>query len=125
MKTTDETLKCYLEETRHLLSLIKNDSKGYRENLKLFSMIKDNSKILGFTTVYNLFKGIEDIYKSLCDGKIAYTENLELLLKIVCGEIDECCNLIEDGSPLLNDIDVRPYLLYCDKAVAGEIFDPS
>ena len=65
------------------------------------------------------------INKSLCDGKIVFTENLELLLKIVCEEIAECCNLIEENSPLYNEVDVRPYLLYCDKAVAGEIFDPT
>ncbi|MBP5357878.1 MAG: response regulator [Treponema sp.] len=125
MKITDETLRCYLEETHLLLYQIKNNPKGYRETLRYFSMIKDNSRILGFTAVYNLFKGIEDIYKSLCDGKIVYTENLELLLKIVCEEIEECCNLIEEKSPLFNQVDVRPYLLYCDKAVAGEIFDPT
>ena len=125
MKITDETLKCYLEETRFLLAKIRNNPKGYADTLKYFSMTKDNSKILGFTSVYNLCKAVEDIYKSLCDGKIVFTENLELLLKIVCEEIAECCNLIEENSPLYNEVDVRPYLLYCDKAVAGEIFDPT
>ncbi|MBO7637717.1 MAG: response regulator [Treponema sp.] len=125
MKVSEETLQCYLDETRQLIGKINKAPKKYSEILKYLSMTKDNSKILGFSSVYNLYKAIEDIYKALCDDKIVFSENLEQLLKIVCDKISECCNLIQNESPDYDDIDVRPYLLYCDKAVAGEIFDPS
>jgi CheY-like chemotaxis protein len=75
--------------------------------------------------MYSLHKAVEDIYKALCDDKIVFSDNLVLLLKLVAEKMEECCNLIETQSPEIAEIDVRPYLLYCDKAVAGEIFDPN
>ena len=125
MKELDDTIKCYLAETRHLITALKQNPEHYSQNLKYLSMTKDNSRLLGYMQVYNLYKAVEDIYKALCDDKIVYSENLELLLKLVASKLDECCNLIEAQSAEINEVDVRPYLLYCDKAVAGEIFDPN
>ena len=125
MKELDDTIKSYLAETRHLIDELKQHPRHYAQTLKFLSMTKDNSRLLGFSQVYNLYKAVEDIYKALCDDKIVYSENLELLLKLVADKMEECCKLIETQSPELAELDVRPYLLYCDKAVAGEIFDPT
>ena len=125
MKEVDDTIKCYIEETRHLIKELKQHPERYNETLKFLSMTKDNSRLLGYMPVYNLYKAVEDIYKALCDDKIVYSENLVLLLKLVADKMEECCKLIELQSPEINEIDVRPYLLYCDKAVAGEIFNPN
>ena len=125
MKELDDTIKTYLTETRHLIGELKEHPQSYAQILKFLSMTKDNSRLLGFTQVYNLYKAVEDIYKALCDDKIVYSDNLILLLKLVADEMEECCKLIEAQSPELAEVDVRPYLLYCDKAVAGEIFDPN
>ncbi len=124
-KELDETIKCYLAETRTLIDELKSHPKNYRGNLKFLSMTRENSRLLGYMNVYHLYKAVEDIYKALCDDKIVFSENLALLLNLVAEKIAECCNLIETKSPELEEIDVRQYLLYCDKAVAGEIFDPN
>lgn len=124
-KELDETVKCYLTETRTLIDELKNHPKNYRANLKFISMTKDNSRILGYMPVYNLYKAVEDIYKALCDDKIVFSENLELLLNLTADKIEECCRLLENKDPEFNELDVRQYMLYCDKAVAGEIFDPN
>ena len=125
MKELDDTIKSYLTETRYLIGELEEHPNHYAQTLKFLSMTKDNSRLLGFTQVYNLYKAVEDIYKALCDEKIVYSENLVLLLKLVAEKMEECCKLIETQSPELAEVDVRPYLLYCDKAVAGEIFDPT
>ena len=125
MKELDNTTRCYLAETRFLIDEIKKHPKNYYANLKYLSMTKDNSRILGYSQVYYLYKATEDIYKALCDDKLVFSDNLKLLLSLVADKLAECCNLIETRSPEFEEIDVRPYLLYCDKAVAGEIFDPN
>ena len=125
MKEPDDIIKSYIEETRHLIQELTADQKDYIQTLKFISMTKDNSRILGFTPVYYLYKAVEDIYKALCDDKLVFSKNLNLLLKIVADKLEECCQLIETHSPDINDVDVKQYLLYCDKAVAGEIFDPN
>ena len=125
MNELDEITQCYLKETRILIDALRKQPKLYSGNLKFLSMTKDNSRILGYTHVYNLYKAVEDIYKALCDNKIAFSENLQLLLNLVADKMEECCKLIETKTPEYDVIDVRPYLLYCDKAVAGEIFDPN
>lgn len=125
MKELDDTIKSYLNETRYLVELLKEHPKNYSGNLRFMSMTKDNSRILGYMPVFYLYKAVEDIYKALCDDKIVYSENLVLLLNLIADKINECCNLIETQSPEYEELDVRPYLLYCDKAVAGEIFDPN
>ena len=77
--------------------------------------------------MYKLYKALEDVYKALCDNKLLYSENVMLLLVLVSHKLAEGCFIIENEDADLQDLldlDVKPYLLYCDKAVAGEIFDP-
>ncbi len=120
----DDTIKCYLEETRLLISALRKNPKDFRNHLRTLSMTKDNSHMLGFVQIYKLYKALEDIYKALCDKKLLFSDNLETLINIVCNEISSLCTMIETNSEEINNCDVKPYLLYCDKAVAGEIFDP-
>lgn len=127
MKNITETQKCYLQETRYLIDQLENNPKSFNSILRYLSMTKDNSLMLGFKPAYRLYKALEDVYKALCDGKLSYSENVSLLLILVAHKLVECCFIIENETTELSDLlemDVRPYLLYCDKAVAGEIFDP-
>lgn len=127
MKELNETVQCFLKETRYLISELGNNPQAYRSILKFLSMTKDNPRILGFTPMYRLYKALEDVYKALCDNKLLYSDNVMLLLVLVSHKLTECCFIIENENSDLEDlleIDVKPYLLYCDKAVAGEIFDP-
>ncbi len=120
----DDTTKYFLEETRALIASIRKNPKDYFNLLRTLSMTKDNSRMLGYIPVYKLYKALEDVYKAICDKKLAFSENLETLINIVCGELVSLCNMIENKSSQITEVDVRQYLLYCDKAVAGEIFDP-
>ena len=125
MKEVDDTIKNYISETRHLIQLLVEQPEEYAQTLRFISMTKDNSRLLGYTPMHYLYKAVEDIYKALCDDKLAFSKNLNLLLQIVADKMEECCQLIEKQSPDIHDVDVKQYLLYCDKAVAGEIFDPN
>lgn len=120
----EDTLACYLEETRSLISVIKKSPDDFLTNLRLLSTTKDNSHLLGYETIFKLYKGIEDIYKALLDDKLIFSKYLKNLLDIICDKILSCCDLLETNPDELSQVDVKPYLLYCDKAAAGEIFDP-
>ena len=124
MTEADKTLKCYLEESRSLIADIRKAPDAYLVHLRTLSMTKDNSHLLGYENVYKLNKGLEDIYKALLDEKLAFSNNLKTLITIVLDEITLLLDLIEKKSPDYDAVDVRPYILYCDKAVAGEIFEP-
>lgn len=127
MKELSKPVQCYLQETRYLIDELENNPKSFKSILRFLSMTKDNSRMLGFTPAYKLYKALEDIYKALCDGKLVYSDNVSLLLILVAHKLVECCYIIENENSDLTELlemDVRPYLLYCDKAVAGEIFDP-
>ena len=124
MDKLNDTTLCYLNETRSFISDLKKDPENYRGLLRTLSMTKDNSHILGYIPVYKLYKALEDLYKALCDEKISMTDNLRLLISIVADELSSCCDKIETDPAELKTSDIKPYLLYCDKAAAGEIFDP-
>ena len=123
MTKLNNTLKCYLEETRSLISDIRKSPDDYRKQLRMLSMTKDNSHLLGYENIFKLYKALEDIYKALLDEKLIFSKNLKILITIVLDEINLLCNMIEK-SEYSEKIDIRPYVLYCDKAVAGEIFEP-
>ncbi len=117
-------IKNYLAETRWLAHTLKTQPEITREILRVLSITKDSSLILGFTPVYNLYKATEDLYKAIIDGKANFTENLLVLIRETADKLNEMCNMIEDGRmEELFDVNLRQYLLYLDKAVAGEIFN--
>lgn len=124
MAKITNTLKCYLEETRSLISEIRKSPEDCHQHLRMLSMTKDNSHLLGYDNIFKLYKGLEDIYKALLDEKLIFSKNLKTLIIIILDEIIVLCNMIEHSSPDYDKVDIRPYILYCDKAVAGEIFEP-
>ena len=72
MKELDDTIKSYLAETRHLIDELKQHPKHYAQTLKFLSMTKDNSRLLGFSPVYNLYKANAfDILKTVGGYDIA------------------------------------------------------
>ncbi len=120
----EKVIKNFLEETRSLVYLFRKNPESYENILKYISMTKDNSRLLGYVPVFKLIKALEDICKALCDDKINLNENLKTLIEIVCDKISEYCILIEKKNFDSQEFDIKPYLLYCDKAVAGEIYSP-
>ncbi len=125
MIEANKTKKCYLEETRSLISSIRNAPEDYRNHLRMLSMTKDNSHLMGYESVFKLYKALEDIYKALLDEKLIFSKNLRTLIVIVLDEINLFCEMIQKGlEEEIKAVDIKPYILYCDKAVAGEIFEP-
>ncbi|MBR1639666.1 MAG: response regulator [Treponema sp.] len=123
MAELQETTRYYLQETGYLIAELRRNPKNYYGILKYISMTKDNSHILGYISIYKLYKALEDVYKALCDKKLAFSENLNTLILLVADKIEHICLLIKENPSAIEDEDIHIYLLYCDKAVAGEIFD--
>ena len=120
----DNVINNYLTETRWLAHTLKTQPEITREILRVLSITKDSSLILGFTPVYNLYKATEDLYKAIIDGKTLFSENLLLLIRETADKLSDMCDMIEEGRmEELFNVDLRQYLLYLDKAVAGEIFN--
>ena len=120
----DSVIKNYLAETRWLVHTLKTQPEITKEILRVLSITRDSSLILGFTPVYKLYKGTEDLYKAIIDGKTFFSENLLILIHETADKLSEMCDMIEEGrmEDLFNE-NLRLYLLYLDKAVAGEIFN--
>ena len=117
-------IKNYLSETRWLVAALKESPELSYEILRVLSVTKDNSRILGFTPIYKIYRALENLYKAVIDEKTVFNENLKVLLEKVSSKISEMCGFIEKGEiEELMECDIRPYLLYLDKAEAGEIFN--
>ena len=117
-------IKNYLAETRWLAHTLKTSPEITKEILRVLSITKDSSLILGFSPVYNLYTATEDLYKAIIDGKTVFSENLLVLINETADKLSEMCDMIEEGRMAdLFDVNIRQYLLYLDKAVAGEIFN--
>ena len=125
--TTSENgnvIKNYLAETRWLARTLQTQPEMTQEILRVLSITRDSSLILGFTPVYRLYKATEDLYKAIIDGKAVFSDNLFFLINQTAEKLSEMCDMIEDGRmEELFNINVKPYLLYLDKAVAGELFN--
>ena len=123
-KAGKTVIKNYLSETRWLTSCLKKNPKIAERVLRVLSITKDNSLILNFPPIYKLYRATEELYKNLCDGRTVFSENVVKLLAAVADKIDACCVLIENEDyDALAEVDVKPYLVYLDKALVGEIFD--
>ncbi len=117
-------IRNYLLETRWLVEALKNKPNISQEILRVLSVTKDNSLILGFTPIYKIYKALEDLYKAIIDEKTMFTDSLLILLERVSEKLSEMCSLVEKNQiEELMECEIRSYLLYIDKAVAGEIFN--
>ena len=123
MEQDIEIIKCYLAETRRLCSEIKKNTAAPRKILNFIRMTKDNSRMLSFMPIFNLLKALEGVYTAAVDERVLLRLNVEILIGEVADEVCRICHLIEIKSPELEELDVRPYIMFCDKAVVGEIFD--
>ena len=127
LPTTSENgnvIKNYLAETRWLAHTLKSQPEMTQEILRVLSITRDSSLLLGFTPVYKLYKATEDLYKAIIDGKAVFSDNLYFLINETADKISEMCNMIEQGRMEdLFAVNVKPYLLFLDKAVAGELFN--
>ena len=127
LPTTSENgnvIKNYLAETRWLANTLKTQPEMTQEILRVLSITRDSSLLLGFTPVYRLYKATEDLYKAIIDGKAVFSDNLYFLINETADKLSEMCDKIEQGRmEELFAENVKPYLLYLDKAVAGELFN--
>ena len=94
----DNPVQCYLDETRSLIASIRKSSEEYFSILRILSMTKDNSHMMGYEPVYKLYKALEDVYKALCDDKLSFTKNLKTLINLVLDKLSFFCELIESGN---------------------------
>ena len=124
-KELSPVIQSYLFETRSLAKNLEELPQNVQDNLNYLKISKDNSDLLGFQKVYKLLKALEAVYESLKEGSVVYTENIRDLVKEVSAKINECCDVIEknDEDQPLEEVDIHRLLVYCDKAVAKEIFD--
>ncbi|MBQ1833214.1 MAG: hypothetical protein II114_05505, partial [Treponema sp.] len=118
----EDVIKCYLAETRLLCSEVRKNTADPAKILNFIRMTKDNSRILKFIPIFNLLKALEGVYTAVVDERIAIRLNIEILVQEVADEICKICMMIEKNSPEIEDLDIRPYIMFCDKAVVGEIF---
>ena len=124
LSENENVIKNYLAETRWLVHTLITKPEITREILRVLSITKDSSHILNFVPVYHLYKALEDLYKAIIDGKTVFSDNLLILIRETADKLSEMCGIIERGElDDLADINIRQYLLYLDKAVAGEIFN--
>lgn len=70
----DNPVQCYLDETRSLIAYIRKSPEEYYSILRTLSMTKDNSHMMGYESVYKLYKALEDVYKALCDDKLSFSK---------------------------------------------------
>lgn len=130
-KVSSDIIESYVSEVKELLEsarkdimTLKNsqsDSDALSNLLRSLHTIKGNSRMLGFPTIEKLSHAVEDIYKSVKDGKIKNTDRLVKLVYAVADKIEECvASIIKKGTDEKN---IESYLLYCDKIAAGELID--
>ena len=98
LPTTSENgnvIKNYLAETRWLAHTLKTQPEMTQEILRVLSITRDSSLILGFTPVYRLYKATEDLYKAIIDGKAVFSDNLFFLINETSDKLSEMCGMIE------------------------------
>ena len=76
-------------KTYSLAKNLEELPQNVQENLNYLKISKDNSGLLDFQKLYKLLKALEDVYESLNDGSIVFTENIKDLVKEVAAKINE------------------------------------
>lgn len=121
---TEEIISAYLSETRELCTRLCASDSATPSILSDVEKARDNSQLLSLTPLFSLFSALTDLYETALDGKFIFTENTKGLVGEAVKKIRECCALLEERKfTELNEVDIHFILVYCDKAVTGEIFD--
>ena len=130
-KVSSDIIESFTAEVHELLSLSRKDiialkaaqldEETLSRLLRNLHTIKGNARMLEFSTIEKLAHAVEDIYKSVKDGKITTTDRLITLVCAVADKIDECVvSITKKGT---DEKDIELYLQYCDKLAAGELID--
>ncbi|MBO4438071.1 MAG: response regulator [Spirochaetaceae bacterium] len=130
-KVSSDIIESFTAEVHELLSLSRKDiialkaaqidEETLSRLLRNLHTIKGNARMLEFSTIEKLAHAVEDIYKSVKDGKIKTTDRLITLVCAVADKIDECVvSITKKGT---DEKDIELYLQYCDKLAAGELID--
>ncbi len=130
-RISDDITESFLAEGRELCERIKKNVIALKntpdntlilqELLRDLHTLKGNSRMLGYVNIEHLSHAVEDIYKSIKEEQLKVSDRLIRLIFLVIDKIGEIINLIEKNSGEGSGIEV--YLTYCDKLIAGEIFD--
>ena len=130
-KISNDITESYISEVKELLESACKDIIALKATpeetetltrlLRSLHTIKGNSRMLGYQTIEKLAHAVEDIYKSVKDGKIKNSERLVKLVFAVTDKIHGCISTIQKKGTDKQDIDL--YLQYCDKLAAGELID--
>lgn len=108
---------------KNVLSLktSQNDETALVSVLRTLHTIKGNARMLGYANIEKLSHALEDIFKSVQDGKIKTSDRLVQLVFLVAEKIGECiASVRKTGS---DRADIKLYIQYCDKLSAGELID--
>lgn len=130
-KIASDITESYVSEVKELLESSRkdiitlkstsNDADVMTRLLRNLHTIKGNSRMLGFPTIEKLAHAVEDIYKSVKDGKVQNSDRLVRLVFAVADKIAECVSKIAKTGT--DDSNIELYLQYCDKLAAGELID--
>ena len=113
-----------LDNIRQNTARLKNDSddtEALKDILRNLHTIKGNSRMLDYSIIEKLSHALEDVYKSVKDGKVKVSERLQKLVIVVSDRIIDSLVQIKKHSTDNGNIDI--YLTYCDKIASGEIIN--
>lgn len=130
-KLSSDIIESFTAEVHELLALSRKDiialkaaqidEETLSRLLRNLHTIKGNARMLEFSTIEKLAHAVEDIYKSVKDGKIKSTDRLITLVCAVADKMDECVTSVSKNGT--DEKDIELYLQYCDKLAAGELID--
>ena len=130
-KIAADITESYLAELGELLESARKDVLDVKASpgdaallsrlLRTLHTIKGNSRMLGYQTIEKLAHSVEDLYKSIKDGRIKNSDRLVRVVFFVLDKIAVCSSDIRKKGFDTEEIDL--YLQYCDKMAAGELVD--
>ncbi len=110
----------FIEETCALAQKIKKNSVPSPTLLSLIIAHKDTAAMISKNEVALLCFALQSVFRALLDEKIVHSENLTSLITLIAEKMEAVAKNGEE-----NEKDVLPFLIFSDKAAAGEIFDIS
>lgn len=114
----------HLEKITAIFAKSSIDKEDLQTLLRIVHTIKGSSRMLAFTSIEKLSHAIEDIFKSIDNGKINFSENNRLLFKIATNKIKTALsNLQKNKSDDIENLDI--ILEKCKIACTEEVFDLS